>query len=104
MPLARAVLAPVPSSPRAPEPPWALPSHGVRRRRACSAPGGLLVDAHDNDLAEREEREHDQDDDAEDEDEHERAPPSAPGGGAVERRSSRVAPAGAPAAPRRHAP
>jgi len=42
------------------------------------------VDAHDNDLAEREEREHDQDDDAEDEDEHERAPPSAPGGGAVE--------------------
>jgi len=33
-PLARAVLAPVPSSPRAPEPPWALPSHGARRRRA----------------------------------------------------------------------
>ncbi len=35
-----------------------------------------------HDLAEREEREHDEDDDAEDE--HERAPPSAPGGGAVE--------------------
>jgi|GEM_PF-4405456 len=38
-PLARAVLAPVPSSPRAPEPTWALPSHGARRRRAVPGSG-----------------------------------------------------------------
>lgn len=34
----RAVLAPVPSSPRAPEPPGAAPVHGARGRRACSDP------------------------------------------------------------------
>ena len=43
MPLARAVLAPAPSSPRAPEPPGALPSHGARWRRACSAPDVLIA-------------------------------------------------------------
>ena len=41
--------APVPFFPRPARRsrPWALPSHGARRRRACSAPSGLLVDAHD---------------------------------------------------------
>ena len=51
--------------------------------RSGRAPRGPIR----HDLAEREEREHDQDDDAEDEHaggEDERAPPSAPGGGAVE--------------------
>ena len=81
MPLARAVLAPVPSSPRAPEPPWAVPSHGARWRRAVPGSGQAPRGRARHDLAEREEREH-EDDDAEDE--HERAPPSAPGGGAVE--------------------
>ncbi len=43
----RRVERPSPSSPRAPEPPWSVPSHGARWRRACPAPGGLFVDAHD---------------------------------------------------------
>ena len=78
----RRVERPSPSSPRAPEPSVGAP---VPRRplapcvpRSGRAPRGRLR----HDLAEREEREHDQGDDAEDE--HERAPPSAPGGGAME--------------------
>ena len=45
VPLARAVLAPVPSSPRAPEPPGAAPLHGARGRRAVLALGGLFAGA-----------------------------------------------------------
>ena len=78
----RRVERPSPSSPRAPEPSVGA---SVPRRpqapcrlRSGRAPRGRVR----HDLAEREEREHDQGDDAEDE--HERAPPSAPGGGAVE--------------------
>ena len=42
VPLARAVLAPARSSPRAPEPPGAAPLHGARRRRAVLRSGRAL--------------------------------------------------------------
>ena len=87
MPFSDRVERPSPSSPRAPEP---SVRGSVPRRplapcvpRSGRAPRGTVR----HDPAEREEREDDEGDDAgdeDDEDEHERAPPSAPGGGAVE--------------------
>jgi len=101
----RRVERPSPSSPCAPEPTWALPSHGARRRRACSALGGLLVDAYGTISRSAKSGSTTTKTRA-------TTPRTSTKGrrlrlraeGRSSCRFSRVAPAGAPYAPRRHAP